>query len=385
MNKLASFGLTSALLLAAPAAFPCGAPFGAGVNVDPSQDIMLVQKGDQETYVFQPTFCGDAKDFGVILPVPSMLTGEPALGDAAAFTAADTLSKPKVEKKTECRSRGGVGGALDAGSFGEPNDGTKVVSSGTVGFLDWVQLEAKDEASFTSWLDANGYPYDDQAKATFAHYVAKKWFFVAFKVSNGAAPAGEKPCKSLGPIKLTFKSATPVVPSRMGSAGATVPKPGGGSSYGFSWRVFAITDGAQELAFADGAAPTRKLGFSGKVADGDLGKLGGLATAGDRLTKLTLFFGNGISEDVGLKLAPAADYRETQYDVTYVDCDETGPIGDEDAGPGPGNSAAPESSDKGCSTSGSSTPERSSRSSGSTTFALGLALGAIALFRRRQR
>jgi MYXO-CTERM domain-containing protein len=376
-KKIFSAALAAATLLAAPLAFPCGAPFGAGMNVDPHQDIILVHRAGVETYVFQPTFCGDAKDFGVILPIPAMLEGEPALGDEKAFAAAETLSKPAVVERTECRNRGTFGGAADAGAPGM-SDGTSVVKSGTVGFLDYSVLEAKDEASFTSWLDANGYPYDTASKSTFGYYVSKKWFFVAFKVSNGAVPTGTKPCKGLGPIKLSFKTAEPVVPSRMATAGNTTS-----SSYGFSWRVFGITDSAQQLAFVDGEGSTRKYGFAGTIPDAELPKLDGLAKSGDRLTKLTVWFDKSQTDDVKLKFFGASDYRETVYSTTYIDCDagtvdpiDPPPGGDEDAGPTNGAQPNEDGTVKagGCSTSNGS----------SSMLGLGLGLAAIALLRRRR-
>jgi MYXO-CTERM domain-containing protein len=305
-------------LLAARSALPCGAPFGNGINVNPQQDIIVVHKNGVETYVFQPTFCGTASNFGLILPVPSTLTESPALSDQAAFTGVVDWSKPREVTTTSCspyRSGGAPGGT------GSPTEnGATVVSSGRVGFLDWVQLKADNEQSFTDWLTTNGYPFSATASSVFSYYVQKAWYFVAFKISQGAAPdgGGGMICKSLGPVKLSFASAVPVVPSRMASASAPP------SSYGsgFSWRIFGITPGDQQLAFADGANYNRVLGYSGALTADNVSSLAGLAAAGDRLTKLTVTFSFGSTDpDVGLALAGASDYRETQYFTEYVVCD----------------------------------------------------------------
>ncbi len=350
MKKLLALGTLACASLWASAAFPCGAPFGAGVNVVPHQDIFVVHKAGIETYVFQPTFCGEAKDFGLILPVPSMLSTAPELGDAAAFTAADTMTKPAVVKKTECISRGGD---FDAGAGSGGSDGTTVVASGRVGFLDWTQLKADSDASFTNWLDANGYAYDAAAKTTFASYVSKGWYFLAFKINQGAPTTADN-CRALGPVKLSFPTAAPVVPSKMATAGQTI-KSGGYPNNGFSWRLFAITDAAGQIDFAaPGSSYQQKLGFSGALTADDASKLGGLAVAGDRLTKLTLWFDGAATDDVALAKKAPADYRETQYDVTYVECDSAVPV--EDAGPDPaedagGGNQATDSDGTGCNTS----------------------------------
>lgn len=371
MSRAIALAAVASVSLWASSAWPCGAPFGAGVNVDPKQDIIVVHKGGTETYVFQPTFCGDAKDFGLILPVPSILSSAPELSDEKAFAAADQLSKPTVVKKTECMSRGGVGGGVDAGFGG--TDGTTVVASGRVGFLDWTQLKADSEASFTAWLDANGYAYDPAAKTAFASYVTKGWYFLAFKINQGA-PTGSNNCRALGPVKLAFPTATPVVPSRIATAGQTLSS---GYPYGFSWRVFAITDASGQIGFADAESMTRKLGFAGALTADDASKLAGLAAAGDRMTKLTLWFDKSVTDDVAFARKAPSDLRETVYDVTYVDCSDGGvPDGDGGLVPGPQNQADQAAGGAGCATS---------RVGGGWASALALLAAAVVRARRRSR
>ena len=328
-------------LLVARSALPCGAPFGLGISANPQQDIIVVHKNGVETYVFQPTFCGTASNFGLILPVPSLLTTSPELSGQQAFTTVDSLSQPTYVTVTSCSPyRAGSGGTYGTGSAGVDAAAT-VVSSGRVGFLDWVQLKADTEASFTDWLTANGYPYSAAASSVFSYYVQNGWYFVAFKISQGVTPDGGSAradggsgvvCNALGPVKLSFPSTVPVVPSRMASAG-TVPT--GSYSYAFSWRIFGITSGDQQLAFTDGANGSRVLGYSGALGTADVSALTGLALAGDRLTKLTLTFSYGSTDpDVGLSLASASDYRETRYIYQYVLCLDAGTYTAVDTNPG---------------------------------------------------
>ena len=102
-------------LLVARSVLPCGAPFGTGIQANPQQDIIVAYKNGVETYVFQPTFCGTASNFGLLLPVPSTLTESPALSDQQAFTAVDSLSQPTYVTVTSCYpSSNGAGGATAA-------------------------------------------------------------------------------------------------------------------------------------------------------------------------------------------------------------------------------------------------------------------------------
>ena len=116
---------------------------------------------------------------------------------------------------------------------------------------------------------------------------------------------------SLGmPIALSFATPEPVVPSRMASAS------GGGSR--FTWRIFGITRGDVQLAFADGASTYRVLWYSGAIAASDLPAFSGLAEPGDRLTRLTLtFYASSTDPDVGLTVAAASDYRGTEEVIVY--------------------------------------------------------------------
>jgi hypothetical protein len=398
-------------LLAAPSAFPCGAPFGTGIEALPQQDIIVAYKDGVETYVFQPTFCGTASNFGLILPIPSPLTTFPELSGQQAFTTVDSLSQPTYVTVTSCSPTNGSGAAgprMDAAAAGDA--GASVLSTGRVGFLDWVLLKADSQEAFTDWLTANGYPYSTAALDVFSYYVQKGWYFVAFRISQGTMPdagrdwpildaatsdraapdagrdwptldatndwatlddggdwetpgdggdrgtldagrdgemldlrgdlatldgprdlatievgrlvtfdaGGGRVCNALGPVKLSFAATVPVVPSRMASAGAVSTST---YSYGFSWRVFGITPGDQQLAFSDGANGSRVLGYSGALTAADALSLDGLAQEGDRLTKLTLTFTYGsAAPDVGLSLASASDYREIRYTTRYVVC-----------------------------------------------------------------
>jgi hypothetical protein len=322
-RKLLASTLACAAALWAPAALACGAPFGLGATVDPHQDILLSFRSGTEIYDFQPTFCGGSTaGFGLILPVPSTLSSPPAVGDAGAFAAAQTMTQPVVIHTTQCFPNGG----LDAGSGGGlGGGGPAVIASGRVGFLDWTQLKADSTTSFTSWLDANGYPHDASANDAFSYYVNKGWYFIAFKITPGAPVDGGNGCVALGPVKLAFPTTTPVVPSRMATAGATAA--GAGSS--FIWSLYGITPGSAQLDFTAGYDPEEQRDFSGPIAAADVAKLDGLALAGDRITKLSLVFDATSTGDVSLTTSAASDYGQTVTDVTWVTCDDGGAPVDE--------------------------------------------------------
>jgi hypothetical protein len=304
MKRLFAFAAGAAVLFEGTAAFACGAAFGPSVTIDSRQDIILVWKDNVETYVFQPIFCGTSTDFGLILPVPATLSQNPSLTDKQAFTTAAALSEP-TKKIVNERNGCALGGGSAAGAQNATDD-TTVVASGQVGFLDWVELKADTESSFTDWLTANGYPYSAASADVFSYYVQKGWSFVAFRISQAAAPDGGTICRALGPVALSFPTPAPVVPSRMASAGSS-------SGSRFSWRVFGITHGDAQLAFSDGSNSNLVLMYSGAINAGDVPSFSGLAEAGDRLTRLILsFYPTSADPDVGLTVAAPQDYRGTE-------------------------------------------------------------------------
>jgi hypothetical protein len=292
------------------------------VNIDPRQDIIVVHKEGIETYVFQPRFCGEARAFGLVMPVPAKLTIQPSLTAVAAFSKLDEISQPQIQHTTLCR---GPSGAFDggAGARADASIAPTVISSGTVGFMDYAQLDTPSVEALTAWLDQNGYPYDAQATATFDYYVNKGWYFLTFKIDQGVDGSGVF-CRDLGPIKLSFPSAVPVVPTRMATARARDTNGSFSYATGFSWRIFGITAGDTQIEFAS-HANLHTLNFSGLLSDADASSLSGLAAPGDRATKLVATFRFGSTEpDIDLDLAPGQDYREIIYQTTYITCADGG-------------------------------------------------------------
>jgi hypothetical protein len=309
------------LLLAGAAVAPqaaraCGAFYGDQVEVDPDQEIVLMHRAGVETYVFMPRFCGEAADFGVILPIPSTLTASPSLANAALFEQLDRYTEPSVEEA--CTSSAGIGcGGAAPGDATQPpfGVGVDVVDQGRVGIFEWTLVQASSVAAFTDWLTANGFAYDPYATDAYQHYVTNGWYFVAFKVSGAAAPPeGMRLCGDLGPIQLAFASAAPIVPARIAGVNAV-------ASTWPTWRIFVVA-GAQQRISADSDLHAT-LYFAGTLADAalaDFGEIAALSEDGERLTAIDARFPDGgASTDIAFEVDPApADFRSTI--VHYKDC-----------------------------------------------------------------
>jgi hypothetical protein len=309
------YATLGALLLAAGDALPCGGAFGPNTTIDPAQQIVVSHHQGTETYVFNPRFCGESDAFGLILPVPSVLTQNPTLGSARLYSDLAALAAPTIVTQQVCSGTEGTTGywagqgAPDAGS----NDGTTVIERGQVGIFDWALLQATSVASFTDWLDTNGFPYQSNAQATFQYYVTSGWYFVAFKVSagtggSGGSVAARRICGSFGPVMLSFSvPGGPVVPARI----ATV------SSSSFRWTVYTLAP--EQLRLRGVGAELRFSGALGADVLTTYPSLSGVGQPGDRLTELLLT--TAPDQDLVLEADPAqADYRRTEYRYQYVPC-----------------------------------------------------------------
>jgi len=312
MRRLLPFAALLASLLVPRPAFPCGGGFGEQLVVEPEQEIVIAHRNGVESYLLSPQFCGAATEFGLILPIPGVLVRDPTLGgdgtppapDATLFDELANLSQPDVEYVEVCSSSSpscvgcmgseSLSGGDKSNGPGGRFQGVDVIDAGQVGQFTWSLLLATNTAAFTDWLTANSFPYDAQATTRFDHYVTRAWYFIAFKVTAGAAgpPAGQKLCGDLGPILLEFEAAQPVIPARI----AAVETAERGGNY--LWRVYAIAP--TQLRNNSIAALDSMLYFSGPLSASLLSsypQLGLMALPDERLTVLDISFWAGAVDD----------------------------------------------------------------------------------------
>jgi hypothetical protein len=346
MKKRIALGLAASTLLAAPAAFPCGMPFGGNIRLDPAQELVVTHKGTTETYQFSPHFCGKVANFGLILPVPGTLVANPAIGDIKVKTELATIAAPTVETRTACwtSDTAGAGGASIGvpGGYGDAGRVT-VINAGTVGIFDWTFLKADSTKAFTDWLTANGYPYQPAAQKPFSAYVTDGWYFVAFKITAAtqAPPAGQELCGDLGPIRVSFTSPRLVIPARI-TASAGSPDAGVESSQ--RWHVFTIT--AHDQQFNTPLTMGYSRQFAGSLSATDISTylaVAPIASAGDRVNEFNLeYVPSLLTSDIWFDQAPTdTDYRRVVYNYVYVDCGTGG------AGGGGGSGGAGGATDGG--------------------------------------
>ncbi|MBK7862070.1 MAG: DUF2330 domain-containing protein [Archangiaceae bacterium] len=229
MNKLTTWSLLSAgvLCLAAPAAQACGcfAPPDPTVPiVQAGERILFALKDGQVTAHVQIQYAGDAKDFGWLLPLPSVPVLE--LGSDEVFTQLYNTSQPKYRLTRTFEGTCGfgnlsnlaptaLGGAEDASRGGQdPEKSSPLVIQDSIGPYDYAVLKADSRDDMFQWLTDNHYFIPTGTDATVGNYTRPGAYFLALKLKSGKS-AGD-----LQPVVVRYPSQLPMIPIILTSVAA---------------------------------------------------------------------------------------------------------------------------------------------------------------------
>lgn len=170
--------------------------------------VVYSEKDKKEILVLEPAFHGSAKEFGMVMPVPSKPTLEEA--DEEIFQFLERYTNPRVI------ATGGM--LLSAEGDESASRGVTIIEIKDVGDFSTVTLTASDSSSLIDWLDENGYAYTEPDRENFEYYVEKGgYFFVAMKVNmeNAKIDLQGNLQGKLRPIEFSFTSERPMLPFRI--------------------------------------------------------------------------------------------------------------------------------------------------------------------------
>lgn len=172
---------------------------------------------EMESFTVQPTFEGNASDFGMVIPTP----GRPKLQEMprdffkalAVFTILEPMDLSKF-KPIRSRNKAMMYSAPTAKRGAKP--AVRVLEAGVVGSLDYKILEADKADALFDWLKQNKYSYSGDTE-TLNFYVKKKWTFTVMKIDprqmkkrDDGSYQGE-----VTPTRFTFKSDELIYPLRI--------------------------------------------------------------------------------------------------------------------------------------------------------------------------
>ena len=169
--------------------------------------VVYSEENKQEIIVLEPAFHGNAKEFGMVLPLPN----KPTLYET------DERIFQFLEEYTNPADRfGAIGGATL--SLESQSSGVTIIEERDVGDFSTVTLTASDSSSLINWLDDNDYAYIEKDRENIQYYVSKQgYYFVAMKVNmeHANTDAQGNLEGKLRPIEFYFSSEQPMLPFRI--------------------------------------------------------------------------------------------------------------------------------------------------------------------------
>ena len=219
---------TLAALIPAGDAAACGCftpPDPASPIVQSGERIIFAAFGNQITSIIQIQYSGDAKDFGWLLPLPSLPTLE--LSSDEIFSQLESSTAPTYVRHTtwdytNCQFQGGPGGASDLGSpfdagmnGGGGGPGDPLVIQGGIGPYDYAVLKADDKTAMFDWLTKNRYFVPVGTTDVVGPYLHTGAYFLALKLQSG------KSTGDLQPVVVRYNSDLPMIPITLTSVTAT--------------------------------------------------------------------------------------------------------------------------------------------------------------------
>jgi hypothetical protein len=214
------------LLLGAPAwACPTvanGKP--AALSFDTAQ-VALVRQGTTTTFTVSINPQGDSDGFALVLPVPALLArDEIRVLDGEVFARLNAYtgvlqiddagcSPPRSDSSggadgTDGSDGGGDGGDGESG----PPTGVTVEAEYLVGDYEITILSATESGALFTWLNAHDYSVAPAVVPALEAYIAEGMYFMAARVSEGAARADGA---ALPPLQVRYESAAFSIPLRL--------------------------------------------------------------------------------------------------------------------------------------------------------------------------
>ena len=190
------------LLLAAGCLACATAPrSGDTVHIAEESAIIVWDAASKTQHFFRrASFDTQAKDFGFLVPTPSVPELKEAKDGDAAFVLLDQLTTPpQIQEATKSLGRAPAPAAAPA---------VVVLERKRVAGFDAAVLKASNARALDGWLKHNGYHSSPKLMEWFKPYVAKNWIITAFKI------AGDGGRLETSALRMSFQTDVPFFPYR---------------------------------------------------------------------------------------------------------------------------------------------------------------------------
>lgn len=225
--------VAAAVLLAAVAssvAWSCYVAPRPGDQVQIAQETAVIvwdAEHKTEHFIRQGTFTTSSRDFGFLVPTPSV--PEFSEVDTRLFRDLKTLTAPKVIRQTRPKSAPAGGCGCSSTGFEAARTtvdaplpmapAVTVHAEQTIAGQDVVVLSAADAGAIADWLKEHEYSVDDSLAMWMAPYVEQGWKITAFRFSRNETAPGDLQSRA---VCLSFVTDQPFYPYREPAPSAEV-------------------------------------------------------------------------------------------------------------------------------------------------------------------
>jgi hypothetical protein len=236
MNKRPNLLLLTAIFLPVAAHAFCGFYVAKADTklFNKASKVVLVREDDKTVMTMANDFEGDAKDFAVVIPVPTFLEkGQIHVADNALVEHLDAYSAPRLVEyfdgdpclqmlEKDAVKAAPMATTARAGLAHDAALGVKVEAQYTVGEYDIIILSAEQSDGLETWLKENGYKIPEGASAVLGSYIKQKMHFFVAKVNlEEKEKAGYH---YLRPLQVAYDSPKFMLPIRLGTVNADGPQ-----------------------------------------------------------------------------------------------------------------------------------------------------------------
>src|SRR3954466_6337037 len=199
-----------------------------------ASQVVLVRDGDRTVMTMVNDFKGDAKEFAIVIPVPTFLQREQIhVGDKALVDHLDAYSAPRLVEYFDgdpCEMRRYEDAKRPLAAPAAANDGmTRAKSLGvtieaqyTIGEYDILILSAQESSGLETWLRQNGYRIPAGASAVIGSYLRQNMRFFVARVN--LAEQAKLGFTYLRPLQVAYESPKFMLPIRLGTVNADGPQ-----------------------------------------------------------------------------------------------------------------------------------------------------------------
>ncbi|HEX3579299.1 MAG TPA: DUF2330 domain-containing protein [Thermoanaerobaculia bacterium] len=229
-----SFILVTTLFIAAQAHAFCGFYVAKGDTkiFNRASQVVIVRDQDRTVMTMANDFQGSARDFAVVIPVPTKIErGQIHVAEKALIDHLDAYSSPRLVEYFDpdpCEPpmppmamRNAVSEAITVTASAPARAkslGVTIEAKYTVGEYDILILSATQSSGLATWLTENGYTLPKGAAPVLGSYIRQNMHFFVAKVNLGEqARLG---FNYLRPLQVAYESPKFMLPIRLGTVNA---------------------------------------------------------------------------------------------------------------------------------------------------------------------